>query len=77
MIQFSNSYKDTISALHQKGFSDVMDEISPAISEIYRSVRQEGDEALVRFSAEFDGVDSNSFSLRVTPEEFRRAASER
>lgn len=48
-------------------------EVLPAVQKIIDEVRIHGDEALRRYSLEFDRVDLSSRSLRVSPEEFDEA----
>ncbi len=59
-------------ALLQRAQSDTSD-IDDLVASIVDAVRDEGDAALVRFTAEFDGVQLDPGDLRVSPAEFDAA----
>lgn len=51
--------------------------ISKAVSDILTQVRMRGDEAVLEYTAKWDGVDVNDVSLlRISPAEIEKAASE-
>jgi histidinol dehydrogenase len=51
-------------------------EVSGAVQEIIDEVSKHGDAALKRFSLQFDGVDLDTFPLKVTEKEFEDAAEQ-
>ena len=44
-------------------------DVSDIVSEIIKDVRKNGDEAVIRYAAKFDGIDPESFSLELSSEE--------
>ena len=53
-----------------------LEEVSEAVREIVRSVRERGDEAVLELTARHDATESPPESLRVDPAEVERAAAE-
>ena len=48
-------------------------DVSDIVSSIISDVRENGDEALVRYAAKFDGIDPQGFELELTEDEKRDA----
>ena len=44
-------------------------DVSDIVSSIISDVRENGDEALVRYAAKFDGIDPQGFELELTEDE--------
>jgi histidinol dehydrogenase len=63
--------KQAIAALEHRG-SSALDTVLPVVRRIVSAVRKNGDPALFRYAARFDGLAASS-SLRVTPEEMAAA----
>lgn len=51
-------------------------DVSGIVADIIEDVRANGDEAIIRYAARFDGIDPDGFALEVTEEEMERAISE-
>ena len=49
--------------------SEPTTDVSGIVTEIIEDVINNGDEAIVRYAAKFDGIDPENFALEVTPEE--------
>ena len=62
---------ETLAALEERGGA-ALDAVLPVVSRIVNDVRKQGDRALLRYAAEFDGL-SGVGALRVTPEEMAAA----
>ena len=60
-----------VQALEQRGATDLA-KVEPAVRGIVRDVRRNGDRALRRYAAEWDGL-GKSESLRVPEEELHEA----
>jgi histidinol dehydrogenase len=61
----------TLAALEQRGGA-ALDTVLPSVQRIVTAVRKQGDRALLRYAAEFDGLVDTS-NLRVTTEEMAAA----
>jgi histidinol dehydrogenase len=62
---------ELLSALEDRGGA-ALDAVLPAVRRIVNDVRRQGDRALLRYAAQFDGLASPE-ALRVTPEEMAEA----
>jgi histidinol dehydrogenase len=62
---------DLLAALEQRGGA-ALDAVLPAVKRIVADVRRQGDRALLRYAAQFDGL-ANASSLRVTSDEMAAA----
>jgi histidinol dehydrogenase len=58
-------------ALEQRGGA-ALDSVLPAVKRIVANVRKQGDRALLRYAARFDGL-NDSANMRITPEEMSAA----
>ncbi len=67
-VDFEASFKALLATKRE-----VSEDVDAAVRAIIRDVRDEGDEALVRYSERFDRVDLRAFGLRVSPDEIARA----
>ena len=47
-------------------------DVSDIVSAIIKDVRENGDEAVIRYAVKFDGVDPDGFVLELSEEEKRR-----
>jgi histidinol dehydrogenase len=63
--------EETLAALEQRGGA-ALDAVLPAVKRIVADVRKQGDRALLRYAAQFDGL-AGASTLRVTPEEMAAA----
>jgi histidinol dehydrogenase len=61
----------TIAQLEQRGAAP-LDSVLPAVKRIVADVRKQGDRALLRYAARFDGL-PGAANLRITPEEMSAA----
>ena len=48
-------------------------DVSDTVADIIRDVRENGDEAIIRYAAKFDGVDPSGFALELTQQEKEQA----
>jgi histidinol dehydrogenase len=62
---------DTLAALEQRGGA-ALDSVLPAVKRIVADVRRQGDRALLRYAAKFDGL-AGAGNLRVTEDEMAAA----
>ncbi len=62
---------ELLAALEQRGGA-ALDAVLPAVRRIVADVRKQGDRALLRYAAKFDGL-AGADALRVTPEEMAAA----
>ena len=62
---------ELLAALEQRGGA-ALDAVLPAVKRIVADVRKQGDRALLRYAAQFDGL-AGARALRVTPEEMAAA----
>jgi histidinol dehydrogenase len=62
---------ETLAALEDRGGA-ALDAVLPAVRRIVNDVRKQGDRALLRYAAKFDGLDGAAI-LRITPEEMAAA----
>ena len=62
---------ELLGALETRGGA-ALDAVLPAVKKIVNDVRKQGDRALLRYGAQFDGL-SGADALRVTPEEMAAA----
>jgi histidinol dehydrogenase len=62
---------ELLAALERRGGA-ALDAVLPAVRRIVADVRKQGDRALLRYAAQFDGL-AGAASLRVTPEEIATA----
>jgi histidinol dehydrogenase len=62
---------ETLAALEQRGGA-ALDAVLPAVKRIVADVRKQGDRALLRYAAQFDGL-AGADALRVTPDEMAAA----
>jgi histidinol dehydrogenase len=62
---------ETIAALEQRGGA-ALDAVLPAVKRIVNDVRRQGDRALLRYAAQFDGL-NDAANRRVTPDEMAAA----
>jgi histidinol dehydrogenase len=62
---------ETLTALERRGGA-ALDSVLPAVRRIVNDVRKRGDRALLRYAAQFDGLDGPA-ALRVTPQEMAEA----
>ena len=62
---------ELLAALEQRGGA-ALDAVLPAVKKIVNDVRKQGDRALLRYAAQFDGL-SGADALRVTTEEMAAA----
>jgi histidinol dehydrogenase len=62
---------ETLAALEQRGGA-ALDAVLPAVKRIVADVRKQGDRALLRYAAQFDGL-TNPANLRIAPEEMAAA----
>ena len=58
---------ELIAALEVRG-GEALDAVLPAVKKIVNDVRKQGDRALLRYAAQFDGL-AGANALRVAPEE--------
>jgi histidinol dehydrogenase len=63
--------EDIVAALERRG-GDALDTVLPAVRRIVSAVRKQGDRALFRYAAEFDGL-TDASKVRVDPEEMKAA----
>ena len=63
--------EETLAALEDRGGA-ALDAVLPAVKRIVADVRKQGDRALLRYAAQFDGL-AGASTLRVTPEEMAAA----
>ncbi len=63
--------EELLAALEQRGGA-ALDAVLPAVKKIVNDVRKQGDRALLRYAAQFDGL-SSADAMRVTPEEMAAA----
>jgi histidinol dehydrogenase len=63
--------KELLAALEDRGGA-ALDAVLPAVKRIVADVRKQGDRALLRYAAQFDGL-AGSETLRVTPAEMAEA----
>jgi histidinol dehydrogenase len=62
---------ETLAALEVRGGA-ALDAVLPAVRRIVNDVRKQGDRALLRYAAKFDGL-KDAASLRITPDEMAAA----
>jgi len=62
---------ETLAALEARGGA-ALDAVLPAVRRIVTEVRRQGDRALLRYAAQFDGL-TDAASLRITPDEMAAA----
>jgi histidinol dehydrogenase len=62
---------ELLAALEQRGGA-ALDAVLPAVKRIVADVRKQGDRALLRYAAQFDGL-TNPANLRIAPEEMAAA----
>ena len=62
---------ELLAALEHRGGA-ALDQVLPAVKRIVADVRKRGDRALLRYAAEFDGLE-DAAELRITPEEMAAA----
>ena len=62
---------ETLAALEDRGGA-ALDAVMPAVKRIVADVRKQGDRALLRYAAQFDGL-AGETALRVTPNEMAAA----
>jgi histidinol dehydrogenase len=62
---------ELLAALEQRGGA-ALDQVLPAVKRIVADVRKRGDRALLRYAAEFDGLEDDA-QLRIAPEEMAAA----
>ena len=62
---------DTLATLERRGGA-ALDTVLPAVQRIVADVRKQGDRALLRYAAQFDGLKETT-TLRVTPDEMAAA----
>jgi histidinol dehydrogenase len=62
---------DILAALESRG-ANALDSVLPAVKRIVSNVRKKGDSALLRYAAQFDGL-QNAASVRITAEEMAAA----
>ena len=60
-----------LAALEQRGGA-ALDAVLPAVKRIVSDVRKNGDRALLRYAAQFDGL-TDAVKLRITPDEMAAA----
>ena len=63
--------EEVLASLEQRGGAS-LDTVAPAVRRIVNAVRRQGDRALLRFAAEFDGLPGLE-ALRVSPEQMATA----
>src|SRR5208337_2757964 len=63
--------EEMLAALENRG-GVALDSVLPAVRRIVADVRRQGDRALLRYAAKFDGL-ANASTLRVTPSEMAAA----
>jgi histidinol dehydrogenase len=63
--------EETLAALESRG-STALDSVLPVVKRIVADLRKQGDRALFRYAAQFDGMQDRA-NLRVTPEEMSGA----
>ena len=47
-------------------------DVSDIVSAIIKDVKENGDEAVIRYAAKFDGIDPEGFALELSSEEKKR-----
>ena len=62
---------EMLAALERRGGA-ALDAVLPAVKRIVADVRKQGDRALLRYAAQFDGL-AGAADLRVTPDEMAAA----
>ncbi|MGD0632310.1 MAG: histidinol dehydrogenase, partial [Terracidiphilus sp.] len=62
---------EILAALEDRGGA-ALDAVLPTVKRIFADVRKQGDRALLRYAAQFDGL-AGADALRVTPDEMAAA----
>ncbi|HEY8389586.1 MAG TPA: histidinol dehydrogenase [Clostridia bacterium] len=73
MIKIVTDYKQELKELKNKRELSFGNEIAEQVRKIVNDVRENGDEALFKYTKEFDGVDINASNIEVTKREIQEA----
>ena len=73
MIKIITDFKQELSELKKKRELSLGGEIAANVRKIVEDVRLNGDEALFKYTKEFDGVDINTSNIEVTESEIQQA----
>lgn len=74
MIYFHSEYKSILDRLHGQSQLTVDLNLQKQVLEIQDLVRVQGDQALIELGKKYDGINSETFNLWVTEEEFQNAS---